>query len=986
MKNLILLTLLFSIITAFGCKHQSESLGLEVAGVEKPLISLNGTWKFSMSAPEKYWNNEVVFENWSDIKVPGECQMQGFAIQHDIPYVYKKQFEVPADYMGNQIFLHFHGVYSHARIWVNGKFVREHFGGFTKWSCNITEFVEAGETAILTVEITDRSDDISYGSGYAKHQIGGILRDVELAVLPDQHFKQLYFETDLDEQYENSELKVFFELSQVVATDFRIELYDPDNKLIGSIDKNVNSRTGEFSLAVASPQKWDAEHPLLYTAVTTLSENGNIRYRQSHKIGFREVVIDGNRLLVNGRQVKLRGACRHDIHPTLGRMTTAEYDLKDVLLAKESNMNFIRTSHYPPSEAFLDYCDKYGIYVEDETAVCFVGSHRTEAYRASGASQDSDEFTTRYLSQLEEMILNHRNHPSVIIWSIGNENVFGENFVKSFNWVKSVDSTRPVIYSYPGQVPDSLRIYEILSMHYPSWQGELSQYGIETKSFEYEEMPVLFDEWAHVACYNNFELKEDPNVRNFWSQSLDSMWTYTFEADGGLGGAIWCMLDETFMLPEDLPGYNEWWGILDQNVIPSIYMGPCVGYGEWGIVDTWRRKKPEFWGTKKAYSPTKIRVKEVHDFQAGSEINIPVHNRFDHTDFKELKIMWSYLGDSGKLRNISLEPHQKGVLVIPANPWSEGEKLHISFYQNDTMLVDRYKLTLGKREVEIPDLSHGSLAIKEEEKQIHIKGSGFHLDVNKETGLLENLLIDGDTILSSGPYLNLRVPGRPIQYSTIEMDDLAENWKCETFSFEENQGIATIHTKGSYNEIKAQFTIQIDEKGIINVEYEAGYEGRKRYIQEAGLKFHTGNSLIKMQWDSDPYFTAYPESHPGRAVGEVDLTIKPEMHYREEPGHSWEKDSRGFYYFGLEKELPYTNEVRSLKENIFSFGLATATNAGLKVISLGNQACRYDRIANENTLIINDQWDYFSLLWGNYTKKIALENEITGQATLVLTN
>ena len=103
-------------------------------------------------------------------------------------------------------------------------------------------------------------------------------------------------------------------------------------------------------------------------------------------------------------------------------------------------------------------------------------------------------------------------------------------------------------------------------------------------------MPVLFDEWAHVACYNNFELKEDPNVRNFWGQSLDSMWTCLFEADGGLGGAIWCMLDETFMLPEDLEGFNRWWGILDKRVIPATFMRPTVGYGEWGIMDTWRRK------------------------------------------------------------------------------------------------------------------------------------------------------------------------------------------------------------------------------------------------------------------------------------------------------------------------------------------------------------------------------------------------------------
>jgi len=232
-------------------------------------------------------------------------------------------------------------------------------------------------------------------------------------------------------------------------------------------------------------------------------------------------------------------------------------------LAKEANMNFIRTSHYPPTDNFLSLCDEYGIYVEDETAVCFVGSHRTKEYYP-GSSENDTAFTDRYLSQLQEIISNHRNHPSVIMWSIGNENSFGMNFKKSYDLVKNYDDTRPVIFSYPGNVPDSIRGYDILSMHYPDLTGNMNQYGKVTEAFGYKQMPVIFDEWAHVACYNNFTVREDPNIRNFWGQSLDSMWIKVFESDGGLGGAIWGMIDETFMLPDSLPGFNEWWGKIDQ--------------------------------------------------------------------------------------------------------------------------------------------------------------------------------------------------------------------------------------------------------------------------------------------------------------------------------------------------------------------------------------------------------------------------------------
>ena len=968
----------------FGCSNPSEISDIEVAGVRNPVISLNGTWKFSMAPPEKFWENEVDFHDWSDIQVPGECQMQGFAIKHDQSYAYKNRFDVPADYEGKQIELNFYGVYSYARIWVNGKFVREHYGGFTKWSCNITELVNAGETATLTVELVDRSDDISYGSGYAKHQIGGILRNVELLALPNQHFEQLYYETDLDEQYLNAELKVFYELDKNVPSKVRIDLLDAHGTLVESLEKEVNSVLGEIMIPVANPVKWDAEHPNLYTVETTLYENGRKVYKTSEKIGFREVRVDGNRLLVNGKPVKLRGACRHDIHPTLGRLTTPEYDRKDVLLAKECNMNFIRTSHYPPSEAFLNYCDEFGIYVEDETAVCFVGSHRTEAYRATGASQNSDDFTQRYISQLEEMVGNHRNHPSVILWSIGNENIFGTNFVTSYNWVKKHDPTRPIIYSYPGQVPDGLKIYEILSMHYPSWQGNLNQYGITTEKFEYEEMPVLFDEWAHVACYNNYELKEDPNVRNFWGQGLDSMWTHLFEADGGLGGAIWCMLDETFMLPEDLQGYNQWWGILDENIIPAAYMGPCIGYGEWGIVDTWRRKKPEFWGTKKAYSPTKIYLKQIDKFQSGRELFIPVHNRFDHTNFNELKITWEYENQAGELKNVNLDPHKKGEIVFPGNEWKEGEKLNIKFFQYDSMLVDEYNIQLGKREQILPVCKSGNLELKEGEGMISISGKGFMLDFNKNTGLLENVRINNEMIIKSGPYINLRLPAERVQYSTIAMKDHAEDWKCKLTELELNNGIATIHTDGIYQEIAARFTILIDENGVINIEYKIDNLNEDNTIQEAGLKFFTGNSFEKLAWDRNSYFTAYPETHIGRTIGELDLTIKPEMNYREKPQHCWEMDTKDFYYFGLEQEMPFTNVARSLKENIYAYSLKTKLNSGIEVFSNGSQACRFDIIDGKSTLIINDQWDYNSLLWGNYMKQVKTGKVFEGEVVLVV--
>ena len=299
MKNLIFQTLLLFVVTASGCQHPSESMKMEVADIGNPLISLNGTWKFSMNPPENHWKNSVDFSSWSDILVPGEVQMQGMAIQHNKPYVYKKVFDVPADYEGKQVYLDFHGVYSYARVWVNGKFVREHHGGFTRWSCPLTEFVKAGESAILTVEITDRADDISYGSGYAKHQIGGILRKVELSALPEQHFTQFYIETDLDEAFMNAELKISYALVKDSPVNVKLELLDHSGDLVKVLEEDLDTSTGIIKIPVNNPLKWDAEHPNLYTLVTTLLDKGEPTIIQKKKIGFREVKVEGNRLLVN---------------------------------------------------------------------------------------------------------------------------------------------------------------------------------------------------------------------------------------------------------------------------------------------------------------------------------------------------------------------------------------------------------------------------------------------------------------------------------------------------------------------------------------------------------------------------------------------------------------------------------------------------------------------------------------------------------------
>lgn len=724
----------------------------ELAGVETPAVLLSGTWQFRYSPDSK----------WDKIQVPGEPAMQGYAIEHDKPFTYRKSFTVPADYAGKHTILRFDGVYSHARLFVNGTFVREHHGGFTRWDTDVTPFVRPGKKNEIRLEVTDRLDDISYASGYAHHPIGGILRDVTLFALPETCLYDFYAETHLDAAYEDAVLKIGYSSPVVGGAEVAYTLADPSGRRYPLAQSRFPLKEGGNmnELPVKNPLKWDAEHPNLYTLTVTLSKDGKEIGRFDRRIGFRDVKIEKDRMLVNGMPVKLRGACRHDIHPTLGRTTTAELDSLDVILFKRSNMNFVRTSHYPPTERFLEYCDRYGIYVESETAVCFVDTYRQKNY-APGKTQDSAGFTPRYLSQCREMVKSFRSHPSILFWSIGNESVYGTNFQQCWDWVKATDKTRPVIFSYPGSVGEKEPVYDILSMHYQDVNGNLNQWNRSTRGFQGEGIPALFDEWAHPACYTYATLQEDPNIREFWGHSIERMWSGLFDAPGGLGGAIWGYVDETFMLPEPKVG-TAFWKEFARTAKPEDYQGKCVGYGEWGIVDVWRREKPEFWATKKAYSPVRLMTTEVASFLSGQRLLLPLYNRFDHTDLDEIKIRYTYKGVEKELPAPSIAPHQKGLLVIPAETWEEGELLSICFYTATGELLDAEQVSLGSDyHVRLADSEaspvNGVLQVEETAGMMTIKGDGFEIPFSKETGLISNATSKGQVIIEKGPFLHLDI-------------------------------------------------------------------------------------------------------------------------------------------------------------------------------------------------------------------------------------
>ena len=892
-----------------------------VSGVNKPVISLNtvagnGDWEFLFTPPTgaaapPSWtaaNQNFDFSawdgrDWQAVLVPSDLSMQGFDIGNGTEYFYKKEVTPPADFVSNRVMLRFDSVYSNTRVWVNGTFVRSHLGGFTAWDCDISDYVTPGQAFTLVVGVIDSTGDPSDGSGYAHHNMGGITRDVTLYALPKDYIKHLYVNTTFDNDFIDADLEITAQLGMASNNAaLEIELYDNTGALVltDSINFSKGAQTDSDSTAakkitipVDEPLQWDAEHPNLYTLKTAVTVAGAAKETASQKIGFREVTYGGdrgtdiNKVYVNGKEIKLRGTCRHDVSFYTGRSITREEAFHEIKSFKEANINFIRTSHYPVMQAILDACDEYGVYVEHETAVCWTGAAPI----------------ANYLNQFTELIEKDRNHPCTIIWSLANESTFesaGANgaFRTEFNYVKDIDRSRPTIFSYPSTVSTSPRPYDIYSSHYPGNNSGLGS----------SQYPVLHDEYAHIPCYDLGELRLDPNVRNFWGESVKMFWERMFETDGCLGGALWGGIDDEFQLP---PGVSE----RHQSHAP----GPTAGYGGWGsVLDVYGRLKPEAYLTKKAYTPIRL---EPDNFNiTGNTVVFPVKNWFDHTDFNELDVTYSYDGAPAATFNpSSLPPHTNGFLTVPGF-FADANSLSLKFYQGE-WLIDEYKVDLKPTKHTFTPPSATAPTIVENTDSITVNGANFSVVFDKETAKISTATFKGTLMLTGGPDLH------GITSTEAATSELCTDWipaasNAITAEIVDNMAVVTI--RGSYTSVpNVTFNVSISGNGIITTDYTVGtMSSSYTNLQEAGVQFDIPGGIEKVSWSRDGLYDTYPDSHIGRNEGTA-YKIRPGSDvtpdaFRVKPIWDWKDDMAN--YFLYKEDDPNnglsTNDFKVMREYV----------------------------------------------------------------------
>ncbi len=436
---------------------------------------LNGQWKFKWvktpgQVPENFWDPGFDVKNWDEIKVPSNWQMEGYGhpkfrnialtFESDPPKIpdyynpvgcYKRTFNIPSGWKNKEVKLRFEGIKSAAYIWVNGKKVGYNQGGFEPAEFNITPFIQPGEND-LSVQVI-RFSDGSYLENQDMWRLSGIYRDVKLYAQPKTFIHDFYVMTDLDADYHDATLVVETDIhnnsGNASSTTLEIDVLDEQNQSVlndGIQSFNIKTAGGSnkkitMSSRVDNPKKWSAEFPNLYTLLVELKDiNGETLEAFSHRFGFREVELADNLLKINGVPVKLNGVNSHMHHPEHGQAVPAETLKKDLLIMKQFNINCVRTSHYPPSPEYIEMADELGMYIIDE-----VGD---EAHANIHLSENPD-WTEMYRDRSRKLIFRDRNHPSVVVWSAGNESGSGENIHEVIKTGKKIDPSRPA-WMYGG--------------------------------------------------------------------------------------------------------------------------------------------------------------------------------------------------------------------------------------------------------------------------------------------------------------------------------------------------------------------------------------------------------------------------------------------------------------------------------------------------------------------------------------------------------
>jgi beta-galactosidase len=729
-------------------------------------ISLDGTWKFNWvktPAERPYWFFKDDFDTrgWDDIEVPSNWELKGYGvplyvnagypfkknppfIHHDWNPVgsYKRSFKVPASWKSREVFVTFGAVSSAFYLYVNGQLVGYSQDSKVPAEFNITKYLKGGRNSIA-VEVYRWSDG-SYLEDQDFWRLSGIQRSVYLHSRPKTYIRDFFAKPALENGYNDGRLDIEVELARsegyTGGSYIEAVLYENGKEVAsGSQEATVAAGKGAagFSFPVPAVKKWSAEDPVLYDLVLTLKDKrGREMESVTCKTGFRSVEIKDAQLLVNGRAIYLKGVNLHEHHDVNGHVIDRATILKDIRVMKSHNINAVRTSHYPQQELWYEMCDLYGLYVIDEANI---ESHGI-GYDKDVTLGDKPEWAAAHLDRMVRMVERDKNHPSVIIWSMGNEAGDGHNFLAGYNWIKSRDDSRPVQYERAEKSTNTTeRHTDIWAPMYASIEY-IERYALDTMN----NRPLIQCEYAH-AMGNSVG-----NLQDYW----DVMEKYPILQ----GGFIWDWVDQGLLTTneEGIP-FWAYGGDFGEEGMPSDG-NFCLN----GLVMPDRKGHPALEEVKKVYQYIGF---EPVDLSRGI---IRVLNKYEFTDLSDFSLSWEITSDegtiaSGQLPVLNLKPGESVVTSVPyeiKDP-APGAEYFLNMRASrgaEWNLVpaghiyasQQYKLPV---QIAPPAITPSEMALLVTEsigEEFFVRGETFAAAFNLVTGQLASLKSGGTELIKSG--------------------------------------------------------------------------------------------------------------------------------------------------------------------------------------------------------------------------------------------
>lgn len=928
-------------------------------------ICLDGTWKFRWTpVPDEriveFYQTDFNDKDWVGFPVPANWEVNGYGtpiyvsagypFKIDPPRVmgepkvdyttykernpvgqYRRSFQLPAGWEARgQTFLRFEGVMSAFYVWINGERVGYSQGSMEPSEFNITNYLHARENQIA-LEVYRYSDG-SYLEDQDFWRFGGIHRSIHLLHTPDIRIRDYAVRTlPVSTDYQDFILQIDPQFSVYrgmtgKGTTLQGVLKDASGREIATLKGDVEDildlehkagrmnewypqrgprKLGRMSATIKSPKRWTAETPYLYKLhLTLLTAEGEVIEQVEQSVGFRSVEIRNGQLLVNGAPVRFRGVNRHEHDPRTARVMSEERMLQDILLMKQANINAVRTSHYPNVSRWYELCDSLGLYVMDEADI--------EEHGLRGILASTPDWHAAFLDRAVRMAERDKNHPSIVMWSMGNESGYGPNFAAISAWLHDFDPTRPVHYEGAqgaGGEPDPKTV-DVISRFYTRVKQEYLNPGIAEGEDKERAENARWERLLEIAERTN---DNRPVMTSEYAHSMGNAlgnfkeyWDEIYSNPRMLGGFIWDWVDQGIYktLPDGriMVAYGGDFG--DKPNLKAF----CFN----GLLMSDRETTPKYWEVKKVYSPVELRV------ESGE---LRVTNRNHHTDLSQYRCLWTLSidgkqKDQGEITLPEVAPGESETIPLPVSiagkkasaKATSDLRLTISFILKRDALwakaghevaweqfcIQEGALLSSKLE------NRGRLKVRADEEHLSISGSGFSIQWEKNaTGSLTSLTYHGKEMLAHPADFPLQPVTQAFRAPT-DNDKSFGNWLAKDWSLhqmdnprisldsfkhevrEDGAVIVRVQTRNRYKEgaivTTSLYTILSD--GTIDLKTTFQPQGILPELPRLGIAFCLSSDYNTFIWQGRGPQDNYPDRKTSAAVGLWKGSVADQyMHY-----------------------------------------------------------------------------------------------------------